>query len=90
MAVWIHTAMVTGTSHFPIDMLRYDSCHPSDQEAVGVVSDFMIDDDVDGKLKLRSCHVTQVTNEREPEWTPERWASFGWQLQHLRTHKFGG
>ena len=37
--MWIHDFTVTGTYDFPLDMLRYDSCHPLRGEDVAELAD---------------------------------------------------
>ena len=70
----------TGTT-FPVDMLRYDSCYPADQAAVG---------NMFGKEKGRYVDLIRIHNGRPPagyELTPDRWVSFSWRVVHQNTRK---
>jgi hypothetical protein len=66
---------VTGTGHFPIDMLRYDCAYPASQEAVSTIGADRPRAQVLGAerrtVELRSHHRPTV----------DRWASFGWTVE---------
>lgn len=63
---------VAGSGEFPVDMLRYDSCWPSDQEAVS--NAFCSD------LEYRTVEVSKYAMTKETDFTAGRWASFGWKV----------
>jgi len=59
---------VEGAGEFPLDMLRYDACHP-EQETDSY------------KIYGGALHVDreiQMVGYRAP--SPRRWASFGWKV----------
>lgn len=60
---------VTGTDHFPLDMLRYDKAWPMDSHAVSLISD-------NDERSIR------ITSRDKPHDT--RWASFGWRVTGTR------
>lgn len=65
---------VTGRGLFPFDMLRYDSCWPSDSESAAKMSMSLGDITTNAK-EPRSI---QISSFREP--TVERWTSFLWSV----------
>lgn len=83
--MWVHEFAVEGVVGFPMDMLRYDSCHPARSEDV-----FAIDETSDievcqrrrksgtpFRVALSRSGSTKVDAERVTE---ERWRSFGWSV----------
>jgi len=65
---------VTGTGHFPYDMLRYDECWPASGDAVGKMDqDVTLGDRSARSVKLRSYHPPTV----------DRWLSFTWSVGAL-------
>jgi len=74
---------VEGRGHFPTDMLRYDSCYPSDQESA-VNMGLTHWDDVS---KVRRVKLTKrIEPGIDPGPTTDRWLSFGWKV--VEQHKF--
>jgi len=65
---------VRGKGHFPIDMLRYDACHPATQEDVA----WMASEHEERELMLRRIGTNK-------QWKPtaERWSSFGWVVTEV-------
>ena len=63
------TFTVEGRSHFPVDMLRYDSCWPAST------------DDALNMLETNQRKVRLVSGEKP---TPARWESFGWFVTNTR------
>ena len=63
---------VSGTGHFPIDMLRYDCAYPASPEAVSAIG-----------AVSRTAHVDRRTVELRSHHPPtrDRWASFGWLVE---------
>jgi hypothetical protein len=69
--------IVEGTSHFPIDMLRYDNCVPASEEAT-----LKIERGGTGRRIELICYSQRAISPS----TPSRWASFGWKVvseEHL-------
>lgn len=68
--LYVSRIVVQGIGEFPIDMLRYDSCMPWDEEDSHKMSS------VD---KLRQITLRRVCpNERPPQH--HRWESFHWKV----------
>jgi hypothetical protein len=72
---WVFT--VTGTSMFPVDMLRYDACFPDHSE--------------DAITLAGSCDSRSTRRERKLRLrsmlkppTMGRWESFGWTVTETR------
>lgn len=65
-----HLARITAQVTFPIDMLRYDSCHPCDpQDAITITN--ILEKGGGGVV-----YVEAFTSGPEPPWTYGRWNSF--------------
>lgn len=78
MAIYIHTAKVKGSGSFPMDMLRYDQCFPATED--------------DSYEMTRASSVREITVKAWSDrpfsaFTPARWHSFTWSLEHLETRK---
>jgi hypothetical protein len=67
-------AVVTGTGMFPFDMLRYDGCSPAFETQAHLLEELHSYD-----LEVRFI-VLKRFNCQMSQWTPDRWASFGWQF----------
>ena len=61
---------VQGSGVLPVDMLRYDSAWPANQEAVSRMSTAQRPDGGPRAVRLASYHRPTV----------DRWKSFGWQV----------
>ena len=61
---------VSGKGHFPLDMLRYDACHPARSEDVSLIGDG----------PTRTINLRKHTSTKEPNITRARWESFGWSV----------
>ena len=74
---YYHRFKVSGTRHFPMDMLRYDGCWPSMSEDASKLS-FFFEKDVNDD-SFRSITLTSIGNK---DWKPTtaRWISFGWKV----------
>ena len=72
--LYLHTFVVSGKGTFPLDMLRYDGCSPAFEGQV-----HMLDELANYKLEVRSIVVKRFTCQMA-DWTPDRWASFGWRF----------
>ena len=74
---WKYRFTVCGQGQFPIDMLRYDSCHPEDEHDSDQIQKTFLDD-----IKLRFVTLVRYGDARSDadNIEPRRWESFGWQL----------
>lgn len=72
----IHEFVVEGSHDFPFDMLRYDACWPRTQEDTPKVG---------YRPRGKSAPKRQVTLVSHKAPTPDRWASFGWDVVKLGT-----
>jgi len=63
---------VIGKLGFPLDMLRYDSCYPADQESVAQIYDSIVDRDY-----KKPYRVTLLGSGP----TVARWKSFLWKVE---------
>jgi hypothetical protein len=79
---YVHYARVSGRGAFPTDMLRYDWAAPATFRLVTSEND--VDEIVmnDGETELI---IGKAGERKTPQWTPARWASFGWSITPLRT-----
>jgi hypothetical protein len=68
--------IVEGSGAFPIDMLRYDCCWPSDLQSVESVSMNL----EWGEPYFKTRRV-QISSTEYP--TPDRWRSFCWPIVHM-------
>lgn len=62
----METKKFKGRGYFPLDMLRYDCCWPTDTEAVNSIS----------HVNFREDRIVSVTS--NSKFTIARWATFGW------------
>ena len=63
------TYTVEGTYTFPIDMLRYDTAYPVDNNSVGAIY---------GDELNPARRRVKLFSYKSP--TPDRWASVGWKV----------
>ena len=68
---------VTGHGAFPVDMLRYDACHPYTPQDVS---------NIEGNDVTRL--VTLIHNATGRGWRPTdgRWDSFGWDVSDVEVY----
>ncbi len=68
---------VSGRGPFPIDMLRYDGCHPARPDDVLTMHDTFDHGDTLSERVVRLRHVGVTKG-----WIPDtgRWQSFGWPV----------
>ena len=69
----LHFYTVTGSGHFPLDMLRYDGAAPDDSNTVGRISSSIVHGQVSDpktEYNLVSCQAP----------TMRRWQSFGFEV----------
>lgn len=87
---YVHYALVRGVGSFPVDMLRYDSAAPVDFELDPEYpyTRLLAGDDRDVRLLLKrgpGLLIARATKTRRPEWCTERWHSFLWHLDEVKT-----
>jgi hypothetical protein len=71
---------VTG-QRFPIDMLRYDTCYPSDSKAV---SNITREKNLPGDI----VEVCRLAQRKGQPWHTERWITFGWEVVPNSSREF--
>ena len=85
------TFKVQGTGQFPVDMLRYDKCHPNyDRDVDGIILTRHNCDDSEDMRTPRKVELATYINttqkhlngliERGLVPTKGRWRSFGWEV----------
>ena len=67
---------VMGRGAFPLDMLRYDCCWPTDQASVEIIRNSPNTDD------LQQVDLSMIDNHRP---TLPRWNSYGWTVADTLT-----
>jgi hypothetical protein len=82
---WIQYAEVTragpGSVTFAVDMLRYDLCAPVNFTLNGSYEPILNA----GEDKFLVARLTRLAS---PVWSDDRWLSFSWKIEHLKTIKF--
>lgn len=81
MALFEQTFQVQGTALFPVDMLRYDGCHPATEiDAHEIERSHNVE-----KSSLVPIKITLVRWTQQGQWMPteERWKSQGWRVLPL-------
>lgn len=72
--------VVEGRGHFPIDMLRYDSCFPRTGEDAGKISRITkVPFQLSYQREIQSIVLIRRSLNNLPA-TTERWESFGWRV----------
>lgn len=70
----VYTFVVTGDDQFPLDMLRYDICHPKREiDSNEIERSF--------RPRERGPHHVTLAGPKAP--TEARWGSFGWALESV-------
>ena len=78
---YLHIAVVSPTSAFPIDMLRFDHCYPHHEtDSNAIEATIRHEPPAD-----RIIHVARVTDTPAPPWTKPRWTSFGVNILETST-----
>ncbi len=73
--LYLHEATVEVGCHFPLDMLRYDSCFPAtEQDSVKIA------ESIRGFSGGPWTVHVQALSQNKSHWTPARWQSFGARL----------
>lgn len=84
MKIWRHTFTVQGSraSIFPIDMLRYDACFPTDEGECYEIARSQHAGWSPEEAKREVFAVTLVHYDSSSRWEPTagRWQSFGWKV----------
>ena len=86
MTMYLHKIFVKGSFQFPIDMLRYDRCHPASETDSGKILRIFEPGGSDDNEQIVLHHYDSYRH-----WTPtnERWASFGWKVTGHEVVKCG-
>lgn len=85
MRMYHHKIFVEGRFQFPIDMLRYDECHPASESDSGQIMKTFEPGGSDENETIMLIHYTPY---KHWEPTKARWASFGWKvLDHVTTNQ---
>lgn len=66
---------------FPFDMLRYDNCWPASQEDA---LELPVAEKLEPGERPPRIELRQATETKQHNWHPERWRSFGWDLEVLK------
>jgi hypothetical protein len=82
------TFVVTGSYHFPVDMLRYDRCSPLDERDSSKIMDSFSELHCNN---LQEIGIIRFTSCKSDMPTEGRWRSFGWSIKKgtLQTGKHG-
>jgi hypothetical protein len=76
---------VEGRTRFPLDMLRYDSCWPTDTTSVNTISASLdTAERREALTKVAGGKLTVSLMTSAVAITPERWQSFGWTVKNAR------
>ena len=72
-----HRIEVIGKGEFPIDMLRFDSCHPLYESDCTIIRHSLRD-------PLNEPQIVALGHWGPSSWTPtaKRWRSFHWAVTH--------
>jgi hypothetical protein len=73
---------VTGTGHFPMDMLRYDAAWPSNTDDCFGITDAFNEREPGTRSKPRTVKLVSI---RKP--TIGRWSSFLWSVSDVQEVK---
>ena len=72
---------------FPIDMLRYDRCHPATEGDSSVITRTFTHVGEGFDCDSLRCRVALVRLDRYRTWAPSpRWRSFGWEVDFAWTN----
>lgn len=77
-----HFAVITTSSGFPVDMLRYDCCFP-----VAEADSRRIAESINPRVEDRqvSILVSRFTESSEPRWTYDRWRAFQCEIESVNS-----
>jgi len=76
---------VTGNGEFPMDMLRYDGCHPTDTASAHAMHTPRVG--TPDYLAVRTVRLRITSPEKTQRPTRDRWASFMWAVGSVRAEK---
>lgn len=69
----------TGKGPFPIDMLRYDRCFPLREQDAAEISlshqEYLL------RKEEEPIYLVKFSADKKFSFTPERWKSFGWEIE---------
>lgn len=77
MAVYRTEFEVVGSHQFPVDMLRYDNCHPSRSEDANQIAD-SLRERTHSALEQKRIRLVQFSDVKGGRITDGRWSSFLW------------
>lgn len=86
MAQYVQVITVQGRGGFPIDMLRYDHCHPDSEMDSGTIAVSF------GRYsntynETFTVKVRRIVENKSSYPTEGRWNSFGWKVLNVETRK---
>lgn len=74
---------VTGPGDFPLDMLRWDACHPYSQQDVSRIEHISYDS-FDRRIN-REIELVHTYDHDSWKPTDGRWQSFGWNVTEVQS-----
>lgn len=79
----------TGMFNFPIDMLRYDHCHPATEtDSIAISVTFDKRHDIESFTQsYGSIKLTRIVEHKDQVPTEGRWRSFGWYVNCVLLRK---
>jgi hypothetical protein len=84
---WKHFAKITGSTGFPIDMLRYDNCIPASEEDARIIeraNDVYVAPGETWTVQVKKFSELKT----HAYWTPQRWRSFGCALEETEGYEY--
>lgn len=75
-----HYLKVKTKSRFPIDMLRYDRCMPATETDSNKISETIFEG---YSSKDMTIIVMKHSEDKKPNWTPDRWKSFSCEVSEI-------
>lgn len=65
---------------FPIDMLRYDACHPASEDESHRIEQVNLDYTMAVRSDVQSVELERLHDGKANRLTDARWRSFGWAI----------
>jgi hypothetical protein len=82
----VYKFVAHGKYPFPLDMLRYDCCYPSEPGAVDRIQQGIVGPREDAPFRDRPIlDIRLISHVHAP--TEDRWRSFGWFIEGLEVGK---
>lgn len=77
-----HFAIVRTSGAFPLDMLRYDLCHPVEE-----IDSRKIEQSLNPMIEAQAIAVlvARFTESAEPRWGYDRWASYRCEIEEVNS-----